>query len=330
MNKILLLKLLVLLSASYSTVIYAICSPLAPLVTRDVPFPSQIRVPASTLTNEIIAEVSVRHWSNARVATCANPADSARVEWEPSSALFSQTLDGDTPTGIDNVSMRIHIPSGFVQSSGILRIDRNAATCSTNPKEYCGDAWESARGVVFQLVKSGDGPVASGIISMSDTLTANLGRGILNSPLLRLKFPTIQILASSCSVSIPAPVNLGPITKGDLPLVGQPHATEKLFNLELTGCDGSNARVNLKLEGTTEPRYPAVLKSTGGASGVGIQVLNKNNNSNPITFGNEVVIGNTGGVSTYRIPLAARYFRVAEDVVAGTVRATAAFTVTLN
>ncbi|MES2871315.1 MAG: fimbrial protein [Pseudomonadota bacterium] len=165
---------------------------------------------------------------------------------------------------------------------------------------------------------------------MSDTLTANLGRGIFNTPLLRLKFPSIQILASSCSVSIPDPVNLEPIKEGDLPLVGQPHAAEELFNLELTGCDGSNARVNLKLEGTTEPGYPAVLKSTGGASGVGIQVLNKNDNSNPITFGDEVVVGNTGGASTYRIPLAARYFRVAEEDVRGTVSATAAFSVTLN
>jgi type 1 fimbria pilin len=71
--------------------------------------------------------------------------------------------------------------------------------------------------------------------------------------------------------------------------------------------------------------YTNVLKSTGTATGVGVELLDGNSNS--VVFNNTTVVGATpsGALS---LPYTARYHAILNAVTAGSVAAKATFTLT--
>lgn len=233
--------------------------------------------------------------------------------------------------GIQGLGLRIVTP-GYDRAEFPRSKDTSEVHDTNDPGGWGGydvTAWGEGR---FEIVKIGD-VAAGGLARVPGLISFKIPHN--SAPMTRVgNNSPVRVNVTTCSVRLPAPVKLEPITKDELPgVAGQPVLSKvEEFSIELTGCNAKNIAVSVLFEGTYEPGYATVLKSTGADLGVGIQILNKNDNSKPIDFSDPrgVDIGNTGSLPNYSIPLVARYFQVRSDVQGGVVSAAATVTVTLN
>ncbi|MFI0488505.1 MAG: fimbrial protein [Yersinia sp. (in: enterobacteria)] len=142
----------------------------------------------------------------------------------------------------------------------------------------------------------------------------------------------VTIVAGGCSVatsSLSIPVSLGLTPQTDFTGVG---TTSKSipFNIDLIDCSPTtNVKVTFSdTSGSPSPGIPGVLALTsGGATGVGVQLLDATNN--PIPLGAEFGVGQTVG-TTFSIPLKARYYQTAAKITTGPANSTANFTMTYD
>lgn len=93
-------------------------------------------------------------------------------------------------------------------------------------------------------------------------------------------------------------------------------------------CD-SGTRVNVNLQGTADTRQPGTLKLTPEANvadGVGVQILNQNNQ--PVTLNSKSLLTTTSTSGNYIINWQARYIQTAATVTSGPANAQATLTIT--
>ena len=261
---------------------------------------------------------------NQKVATCAGTVP-ASLSWN--SSHFPFTFNGETlyslrptnPNSGPGVGLRILLTPDF--STGAFPRSRTRGSTSL---DLIAMEWGKIK---FEIVRTAgvinDGPLNTiGQLTAANPDPSGGNIGVFKSISLRPG----SIKSQSCSVAVPAPVDLGTVDQRKFPGPGMPYPKETLFDLQLSGCDSKNMQINLRLDGTTDTQ-PDVLALSRANSGVGIQVLDKNTGI-PITFNQDMKIGDTGGATNVTIPLAARYFQVGPQIINGAARANAQFTVT--
>jgi len=133
---------------------------------------------------------------------------------------------------------------------------------------------------------------------------------------------SVTIIDPACSVNTtPINVTLPTMNASALGSTGA-SAGRTGFNISLNCSSGATLDIQLNYVGTNTG-ITGVLKSTGSAGGVGVQLLDQN--SNPVVFGNTTVLGATPNNSQWNIPYFAQYYRTG-TVTAGSVTASATFT----
>ncbi|PFH04677.1 type 1 fimbria pilin [Collimonas sp. PA-H2] len=175
--------------------------------------------------------------------------------------------------------------------------------------------------------KTGNGPLAAG------TYTTYVGNGDGKSAITSiLSGNGITIITPSCTVDTGSQnvvVNFGSISRGSFKGVGST-AGARPFNIKLNCQRGENAQntILLNMQATADlsksPGVTQLTQGTGVATGVGIQILDKN--SNPVVFGTAATVGPSADIQ-YVVPFTARYYQTAPNITTGPANGTATFTI---
>lgn len=140
----------------------------------------------------------------------------------------------------------------------------------------------------------------------------------------------VTFTASTCKVSTGSQnltVTLPPVQASTLTSAG-PAAGTTAFSINLTGCTrnlGVSATLNTN-NPYTSAGIIAPTTGSGYANNVGIRLL-QSDGTTPVTFGTPFSVGNTSGAN-FTFNLYAQYYWIANPVTAGTVLATATYTLT--
>ncbi|MEO6934931.1 MAG: fimbrial protein [Collimonas sp.] len=200
-------------------------------------------------------------------------------------------------------------------------------------------SWSSTTNVVFQnpsyftvellkiADKTGNGPLAAG------TYTTYIGNGDGKSAITSiLSGNGITIITPSCTVDAGSKnvvVNFGSVSIGSFKGIDTT-AGNQPFNIKLNCQSGENAQntILLSLSATQDPSNKAgvlqLTQGTGVATGVGIQILDKN--SKPVQFGTAATVGPSANIQ-YVVPLTARYYQTTGAITTGQANGAATFTV---
>lgn len=137
-----------------------------------------------------------------------------------------------------------------------------------------------------------------------------------------------SIVTPSCTAVPTVPVQLGKVWKNLFSSVGST-AAEQRFNIQLNCREAKpelNAvylRMDAKPDASGIPGVIALSPDANAATGVGIQILDKDRQ--PVTYGQSNLVGmSKDGV--YDVPFHARYYQTANQVTAGVANGTATFT----
>ncbi len=136
------------------------------------------------------------------------------------------------------------------------------------------------------------------------------------------------IVTPSCTAAPTPPVQLGKVWKNLFSSVGST-AAEQSFNIKLNCREAKpelNAvylRMDAKPDASGAPGVIALSPDANAATGVGIQILDKDRQ--PVTYGQGALVGmSKDGV--YNVPFYARYYQTASQVTAGLANGAATFT----
>jgi len=175
--------------------------------------------------------------------------------------------------------------------------------------------------------KTGNGPLAAG------TYTTYVGNGDNKSAITSiLSGNGITVITPSCTVDAGSQnvvVNFGSVSRGSFKGVGST-AGDRPFNIKLNCQRGENAQntILLNMQATADlSKSPGVTQLTQGAgvaTGVGIQILDKN--SQPVVFGTAAAVGPSADIQ-YVVPFTARYYQTAPNITTGPANGTATFTI---
>lgn len=174
---------------------------------------------------------------------------------------------------------------------------------------------------------TGNGPLAQGTYTQYYSVADN--KSVLTTNLLG---EGITIITPSCSVDLGSrniTVDFGKVPQNNFKGKGTTTGDRK-FDIRLNCKAGQNAQntVYLRMDATPDPsNVQGVLKitqgGTGTATGVGIQVVD--NQSQPVKFGDEALVGPSKD-GDYVLPYTARYYQTADKVTPGRADGTATFT----
>jgi major type 1 subunit fimbrin (pilin) len=142
-----------------------------------------------------------------------------------------------------------------------------------------------------------------------------------------------QFLPASCTVDSSTAnqtVNLQNASVSDFSAVGSTkNATA--FNVKLTDCN-AGTKVTMTTSGTIDTA-PSVLKNTGSATQVGVQLLLAasvgSTSGTPITLNSALDLGAVDASNAMTVPLVAQFYRLG-TMTPGTVAATATLSFTYN
>ena len=181
--------------------------------------------------------------------------------------------------------------------------------------------------LIKTATKTGNGPLAAG------TYTTYVGNGDNKSAITSiLSGNGITIITPSCTVDAGSQnvvVNFGSISRGSFKGIGST-AGDRAFNIKLNCQRGENAQntILLNMQATADlsksPGVTQLTQSVGVATGVGIQILDKN--SQPVVFGTAAPVGPSADIQ-YVVPYTARYYQTGGTVTTGSANGTATFTV---
>ncbi|MFI7811722.1 fimbrial protein [Citrobacter werkmanii] len=158
------------------------------------------------------------------------------------------------------------------------------------------------------------------IVVMILVLTSTAASAATNSGTVHV---TGNLLSSSCTVTggTDLTFNLDAVTKADFPDQSSTAGRQEQ-SIELI-CDADTV-INMTVDADTDATDNTIIKNTGSAQGVGLQLLDVSNSNTPIKMGRRwVVITDSTQVET--IPLAAQYIRIGA-LESGSVKANATYT----
>ncbi|MBO1014522.1 type 1 fimbrial protein [Achromobacter sp. SD115] len=145
---------------------------------------------------------------------------------------------------------------------------------------------------------------------------------------VRIDGRTTSIITPSCTAAPTPPVRLGKVWKNLFSSVGST-AAEQSFNIKLNCREAKPElnsvylRMDAKPDASGTPGVIALSPDANAATGVGIQILDKDRQ--PVAYGQSALVGvSKDGV--YDVPFHARYYQTASQVTAGVANGTATFT----
>ncbi|WFQ80812.1 MULTISPECIES: fimbrial protein [Xenorhabdus] len=158
------------------------------------------------------------------------------------------------------------------------------------------------------------GTVNEIIITMADTTN--------HDTVFTYKIPSFNITARSCAITTPIiHVPMGAVSKNHFKNIGDT-AGGRSFEINVQ-CKGSpNANITWE-PGKTNTNGVINADSTSSATGIGIQMLD--DRDNPVKFGEQQALGTINSLKT--LSYKAKYYQTSNTVIAGSVNATATFTV---
>ena len=171
--------------------------------------------------------------------------------------------------------------------------------------------------------RPGNGPLQEG-------LYATLSEDTTRETALRVMVSgrATTIISPSCDPPKLTEVQLGKVWKNQFSSVGST-AAEQRFSIKLTcwkvGPELHSVYLSMdaKADASGAPGVIALTSNTNAATGVGIQILDKDRQ--PVAYGQSALVGvSKDGV--YDVPFHARYYQTASQVTAGVANGTATFT----
>jgi type 1 fimbria pilin len=270
---------------------------------------STLTIPFNLSTNAVIGTPVSATPTNPPQVTCSN-GDKYGVK----------NLSGN-PTGGSN-----YIYPTSVSGVGYQLIHANAASSFMSPYPMNSTSRGSAVysvGTTLQLVQTG--PIANGSVLPAGTL-ANWQWGSI-VPEYFVLANSITFVASACNVSNTSLSVTLPTISTSAFSGKDSTAGATPFAINATCPSGSTATLEITFAASSgvPAGYNNVLKSTGSATGLGVEI--RDGNSNTVVFGSTSTVGATpsGALS---IPYTARYHAISNTVTAGSVAAAATFTFT--
>ena len=239
-------------------------------------------------------------------------------------------IGSNTPTGGNNYIYPTNVPGVGYQLYHEAGTSTSAGYMFPYPDGDSGAAATSSFSVTTALQLVQTGPIANGSQLAGGTRLANWQWGSVVPEYFVLS-NTVTFVASACQVTInPIAVVLPTVSTQTFSGAGSTAGTTA-FDIQLN-CPSGSAALSINFSGTRDSRrYSNVLRNTGNARNVGVQMLDQS--SNPITFNNNspnnetsnlITLGSThAGAMT--LPFAARYYATSGSVTAGSVVATATF-----
>jgi type 1 fimbria pilin len=274
--------------------------------------PSTIAVPTGVATGTVLWSSTTQTPSPSPIYDCYNTVDYGvknNVGNTPGSGVEYY------PTGVAGVSYAI-IHNGT----------------PLYPYATSSEAFGNGEIVTFSVTSTLE-LVATGTITSGSTLAANTlgywqwqGNGNPEIEAFILGNP-VTFVGSSCSVNTnPINVTLPTVSTTALGSVGSTAgATPFAIGLTCTGAAGMSVSVTMNYNGTASGIQGVLSPTSGSSSGIGVQVLDQT--STPVTFGTAEAEGTTP-VGQMTIPYYARYYQTKATITAGTLAASATFTLT--
>ncbi|WP_145562914.1 fimbrial protein [Yersinia aldovae] len=233
------------------------------------------------------------------------------------------------PPDLNSVMMDTNIPGVGVQVT-TLRGDRTTVFPPSpfiQPNLQASQQVNSGQGIIVgvKFYKTSD-TVGTGALTTGLIYEESASDFINTLSVTRFKLTGGTIINSGCSVATPSvDVSLGTIPKNIFTHIGST-SEAKSFKIDLTNCS-INTNVNITFDGVSSGTTDILALTPGGATGVGVQLLDNSNNIIPLNAPFFVV--NTTE-ATYSIPLKARYYQTEGAVGTGIANSTANFTMTYN
>lgn len=270
--------------------------------------PSTLTIPFNLSTNAVI--------STPVSATPSSPPD---VTCSYGTNYGVQNLVGGAPTGGSNYIYPTSVPG-----LGYQLIHANDTSNFMGPYPTyttTGGSSTYSVGSTLQLVQTG--PIANGSVLPAGTF-ANWQWGSI-VPEYFVLTNSVTFVASACNVS-PTSLSVALPTVSAGAFSGKDSTTGATsFTIAGTCPSGSTATLAITFAASSgvPAGYNNVLKSTGSATGLGVEL--RDGNGNTVVFGNPMGVGPApSGVLS--IPYTARYHATSNTVTAGSVAATATFT----
>lgn len=253
----------------------------------------------------------------------------------PNPATSSVTCTGTTTIGVTNVIGDAPNAGATIYPTNVsgvgyrlLHPDSSYYLLPYGSDSITSGTYTLSVGTVVQLVKTG--PIASGSTVTAGTLgtwTYQKNNGTFTAETFSLasavKFvaPTCTVATTSIAVTLPTVSTTALATTGAT-------AGATAFNIGLT-CTAAAAGqdVAVQLDATKQPNGTTgviTLNTSSTSKNVGVQLTDSS--FNPVTFGTAADAGTTT-TGTYNITYYARYYALTNNVSAGSVSATATFTI---
>lgn len=271
---------------------------------------SSVTIPFTLSTGAVLVSSGQTTPTNPPVVTCTG-----------GTPYGVQNLVGGAPTGGSN-----YIYPTSVAGVGYQLIHANSTSTFMSPyPANSATAGDSTYSVATSLQFVQTGPIANGSSLAAGTVLANWQWGTI-VPETFVLANTVTFVTPACTVTTnPINVTLPSVSTSALAGGAGTTAGTTAFNIQLNCPTGATSKLSITLASNsgTPTGLPNILQNTGTATGVGIQLLNPN----PIVLGTATVLGTAvSGPQSY--PYYARYYSTTGAVVAGSVKASATFTLT--
>jgi len=275
----------------------------------DFTMSSSITIPFNLAVGAVLGNPVLASPSYPATVHCSN-----NMPYGMQNLVGSNTTSGGTnyiyPTSVSGLGYQL------------IHADNPSSFMSPYPDNLSGPKFTAqfSVGTTLQLVQTG--PIANGSILQAGTL-ANWQWGSIDPEYFVLQ-NSITFVAPACVVNTTnIAVTLPTVTTAAFS--GKDSTTGATpSSIQLTCPSGATSQLSIMFaaQNGTPPGYNNVLKNTGSATGLGVEMIY---NSSSVIFGSAIFVGTTpaGGLS---IPFTAQYHSVSNTVTAGGVQAAATFT----
>lgn len=182
--------------------------------------------------------------------------------------------------------------------------------------------------IKIELIKTG--PVVKGGVIQSGTLySLEITGNSITNVYGAINGGTIDT-DNTCEVkSSVIPVNMGSVYSSEFKRIGTTAGTKDVV---IPLICAESTRVNITFDGISDVSNPDIISlnpAENSATGIGIQLLNKNT-GNPLPLKSPISMGTIQVGGPVNFEFSARYYQISEKVSGGRVRANANFTLTYN
>ncbi len=292
---------------------FASCSLSGSKETVNMTLPATITIDPTSPVGTVLATSSPGNPSpNTSQVTCNNTTNVGVINLAGGQPVGSSTI---FPTGVAGVGYQI------------LHPDTNYILPPWGYDSIGSGTYTLSVGSAVQLVKTG--PITAGSTLTSGTLGYWQYQGSRNT--LRTEdfvlSNNVKFVAPTCTVATPnIAVTLPTVSTRSLTSTGAVSGATA-FTIGLTcsaAASGQTMAIEIDASRAVPPGTTGVLTSTGSAGNVGVQLIDSSFKA--VSLGTPVTVGTTP-TGAYNLTYYAQYYALANSTTAGTVSATATFTI---